>query len=151
MMITIIAANTELLFCARHLLSIFTWIISFNWTFKIILWSRYYYCYSYFARENKQKEMICQWWYNLKIFVQEYKPKSLIPGLFSSLVLLSPLWVSPSAQFSRSVVLDSLRPHGLQHARPVRLVGGLSDGPLCFPSTGLHAQCNPLPWSVGWT
>ena len=27
-------------------------------------------------------------------------------------------WVEPSVQFSHSVVSDSLRPHGLQHARP---------------------------------
>ena len=80
--------------------------------------------------------MICQWWCNLKIFVQEYKPKTLIPGLFSSLVLLSPLWVSPSVQFSRSVVLDSWRPHGLQHARP----------PCPLPTPWVYSNSCPLSW-----
>ena len=42
-----------------------------------------------------------------------------------------------SVQFSRSVVLDSLRPHELQHARP----------PCPSPSPGVNSDSHPLsPW-----
>ena len=43
-------------------------------------------------------------------------------------------WTSGSVQFSRSVVFDSLRPHDLQHARP-----------LCpSPSSRVHSDSRPL-------
>ena len=41
-----------------------------------------------------------------------------------------------SVQFSGSVVSDSLRPHGLQHARP----------PCPSPTPGLHSNPCPLSW-----
>ena len=39
-------------------------------------------------------------------------------------------------QFSRSVVSDSLRPHGLQHARP----------PCLSPTPGAYLNSCPLSW-----
>ena len=45
------------------------------------------------------------------------------------------LKVFSSVQFSRSVVSASLRPHGLQHARP----------PCPSPTPGVYS--NPCPWS----
>ena len=45
--------------------------------------------------------------------------------------------VLSSAQFSRSIVSDSLRPHESQHARP----------PCPSPSPGVHSDSSPLsPW-----
>ena len=41
-----------------------------------------------------------------------------------------------SVQFSRSVVFDSLRPHGLQHARP----------PCPSPTPGVYSNSCPLSW-----
>ena len=41
-----------------------------------------------------------------------------------------------SVQFSCSVVSDSLRPHGLQHARP----------PCPSPTPGVHPNSSPLSW-----
>ena len=41
--------------------------------------------------------------------------------------------VAPSVQFSRSVVLDSLRPHESQHARP----------PCPSPAPGVHSDSRP--------
>ena len=41
-----------------------------------------------------------------------------------------------SFQFSRSVVSDSLRPHGLQHARP----------PCPSPTPGVYSNSCPLSW-----
>ena len=41
-----------------------------------------------------------------------------------------------SVQFSRSVVSDSLRPHGQQHARP----------PCPSPTPGVHTNSCPLSW-----
>ena len=42
----------------------------------------------------------------------------------------------PSVQFSCSVMSDSLRPHGLQHTRP-----------LCpSPTTGAYSNLRPLSW-----
>ena len=41
-----------------------------------------------------------------------------------------------SVQFSRSVVSDSLRPHGLQHARP----------PCPSPTPGVYSNSCPLSW-----
>ena len=41
-----------------------------------------------------------------------------------------------SVQFSRSVVSDPLRPHGLQHARP----------PCPSPTPGVHPNSCPLSW-----
>ena len=44
-------------------------------------------------------------------------------------------WIQfSSVQFSRSVVSDSLRPHGSQHARP----------PCPSPSPGVHSDSRPL-------
>ena len=43
-------------------------------------------------------------------------------------------WSFSSVQFSRSVVSDSLRPHGLQHARP----------PCPSPTPGVHPNSCPL-------
>ena len=53
-------------------------------------------------------------------------------SLFRALCLYHPL-VS-SVQFSRSVVSDSLRPHGLQHARP----------PCPSPTPGVYSNSCPL-------
>ena len=39
-----------------------------------------------------------------------------------------------AVQFSRSVMSDSLRPHGLQHSRP----------PYPAPTTGVYANSGPL-------
>ena len=44
------------------------------------------------------------------------------------------LSIFSSVQFSRSVVSDSLRPHGLQHARP----------PCPAPTSGVHPNSRPL-------
>ena len=41
-----------------------------------------------------------------------------------------------SVQFSRSVVSDSLRPHGLQHARL----------PCTLPTVGAYSNSCPLSW-----
>ena len=41
-----------------------------------------------------------------------------------------------SAQFCRSVVSDSLRPHGLQHTRP----------PSPSPTPGVYSNSCPLSW-----
>ena len=41
-----------------------------------------------------------------------------------------------SAQFSRSVVSDSLQPHGLQHTRP----------PYPLPTPGAYSNWSPLNW-----
>ena len=41
-----------------------------------------------------------------------------------------------SFQFSRSVVSDSLQPHGLQHARP----------PFPSPTSGVYSNSCPLSW-----
>ena len=46
------------------------------------------------------------------------------------------LMMQTSVQFSHSVVSDSLRPHGLQHARP----------PCPSPTTGAH----PNPFALSW-
>ena len=48
---------------------------------------------------------------------------------------IDPSKLLPSVQFSRSVVSDSLRPHGLQHSRP----------PCPSPTPGVHT--NPCPLS----
>ena len=44
-------------------------------------------------------------------------------------------------QFSRSVMSDSLRPHGLQHARP----------PCPSPTLGVYSNSCPLSWSCHTT
>ena len=46
-----------------------------------------------------------------------------------------------SVQFSRSVVSDSLRPHGLQHARP----------PCPSPTPRAYSNSCPLSWWCHWT
>ena len=45
-------------------------------------------------------------------------------------------YISVSIQFSRSVVSNSLRPHGPQHARP----------PCPSPTPGVHSNSCPLSW-----
>ena len=44
--------------------------------------------------------------------------------------------LSPSVQFSHSVVSDSLRPHELQHTRP----------PCPSPTPGIHSDSHPSSW-----
>jgi len=46
------------------------------------------------------------------------------------------LWYFASVQFSRSVLSDSLRPHGLQHARP----------PCPWPAPRVYSYSYPLSW-----
>ena len=50
-------------------------------------------------------------------------------------VLLSSSFIT-SVQFSHSVMSDSLRPHGLQHARP----------PCPSPALGVYSNSCPLSW-----
>ena len=45
-------------------------------------------------------------------------------------------WGVSSVQFSRSVMSDSLRPHGLQYARP----------PCLSPTPGVYSNSCPLSW-----
>ena len=52
---------------------------------------------------------------------------------FSVMCFLLPYLSFSSAQFSRSVVSDSLRPHELQHARP----------PCPSPTPGVHSNSRP--------
>ena len=61
----------------------------------------------------------CRWW-----LCHEIKRPLLLEGK---------LWQT-SVQFSRSVVSDSLRPHGLQHARP----------PCPSPTPGVYSNSCPL-------
>ena len=49
-------------------------------------------------------------------------------------VIFLPQWIFSSVQFSHSVVSNSLRPHGLQHARPPRL----------SPTPGVYSNSCPL-------
>ena len=53
---------------------------------------------------------------------------------YSSDILPNSLLKEESVQFSRSVVSDSLRPHGLQHARP----------PCLSPTSGVYSNSFPL-------
>ena len=72
--------------------------------------------------------------------ISAYKKHSLFPpqpsltAFHPSLALVSPFSSRLVSQFSRSVVSDSLRPHGLQHARPP-----------CPSPTRVHP--NPCPLS----
>ena len=52
------------------------------------------------------------------------------------MVEITPLTIQPSVQFSCSVMSDSLRPHGLQHARP----------PCPSPTFGVYLNSCPLSW-----
>ena len=66
---------------------------------------------------------------------------SSVPPLFSFSTSSSPATVTTisyfsSVQFSRSVVSDSLRPHGLQHARP----------PCPSPTPRAYSSSSPLSW-----
>ena len=45
-------------------------------------------------------------------------------------------WIFSSVQFSHSVMSDSLRPHGLQHARP----------PCLLQTPGVYSNSCPLSW-----
>ena len=56
--------------------------------------------------------------------------------LFVSDILFVLLWVSLVAQFSCLVTFDSLRPYGLQHARP----------PCLSPTPGVYSDLCPLSW-----
>ena len=51
----------------------------------------------------------------------------------AGLLLPQSIYPDPSVQFSRSVVSNSLRPHGLQHARP----------PCPSPTPGAHSNSCP--------
>ena len=73
-----------------------------------------------------------------------FPPPGIFPTQESNPCLLSLLhWQEDSlqlshllVQFSCSVVSDSLRPHGLQHARP----------PCPSPTPGVHSNSCPLSW-----
>ena len=56
--------------------------------------------------------------------------------LLCSLKFLQCFLLSGSVRFSHSVVSDSLRPHGLQHARP----------PCPSPTPGVYSNSCPLSW-----
>ena len=61
---------------------------------------------------------------------------SMIQWMLALWSLVPLVFINPaSVQFSRSVVSDSLRPHGLQHARPP------------CPSATPRAFSNSCPWS----
>ena len=61
---------------------------------------------------------------------------SMIQWMLAIWSLVPLVFINPaSVQFSRSVVSDSLRPHGLQHARPP------------CPSATPRAFSNSCPWS----
>ena len=51
-------------------------------------------------------------------------------------IILIKFFLNYSAQFSRSVVSDSLRPHELQHSRP----------PCPSPPPGVYSNSRPLSW-----
>ena len=62
------------------------------------------------------------------------------PWILGALWKVADTWIMVSVQFSRSVVSDSLRPHGVQHARPPCL----SPTPGVYPnSSPLSRWCNP--------
>ena len=65
----------------------------------------------------------------------DLNPNFAIPQLFGPEQVTWPLGTFSAVQFSHSVVSDSLRPHGLQHARP----------PCPSPTPGVHP--NPCPLS----
>ena len=67
-------------------------------------------------RTCKQYKMSIGWWMDKEVVVHIYK------GIFSLV------------QFSRSLVSNSLRPHGLQHARP----------PCPSPTPGVYSNSCPL-------
>jgi len=69
-------------------------------------------------------------------------PKLQLPSTVRSGVCMAaarPVWFSfhfSSVQFSRSVVFDSLQPHGLQHTRH----------PCPSPTPGVYTNSRPLSW-----
>ena len=65
----------------------------------------------------------------------DLNPNFAIHQLFGPEQVTWPLGTFSAVQFSHSVVSDSLRPHGLQHARP----------PCPSPTPGVHP--NPCPLS----
>ena len=65
-----------------------------------------------------------------------YRGKGTLLHCWWECKLVQPLWRTvqiPSVQFSRSVVSDSLRSHGLQHSRP----------PCPSPTPGVHSDSQP--------
>ena len=62
--------------------------------------------------------------------------KNFQTGMLPQLLLSWHFWRLSSVQFSHSVVSDSLRPHGLQHARP----------PCPSPTPGVHPNPCPSSW-----
>ena len=73
---------------------------------------------------------------SLSILMQTAPKSSSSPGLSSELQAWGSLMCKPISQFSRSVVSDSLRPQGLQHARP----------PCPSPTLGAYSNSCPLSW-----
>ena len=65
---------------------------------------------------------------------QSFAVISFIPNLTAIYIVLKITLMSLSVQFSRSVMSDSLRPHGLQHARP----------PCQSPTPGVYPNLCPL-------
>ena len=63
----------------------------------------------------------------------ETKKISVTTIIITERVYRSKEWYTPSVQFSRSVVSDSLRPHESQHARP----------PCPSPTPGVHSKSRP--------
>ena len=61
-------------------------------------------------------------------------PLTLLVGMQTSIATMENSVETPSVQFSRSVVSDSLRPHELQQARP----------PCPSPTPGVHSNSCPL-------
>ena len=78
--------------------------------------------------ELETSYMVIKWW-------QWWQGRCLQLWLFNPLYNQYIYFIS-SVQFSRSVVSDSLRPHGLQHAKP----------PCPSPAPGDYSNSCPLSW-----
>ena len=83
-------------------------------------------------------------WHNI-VNELHFNKKTLSPAVIEGMILCSQFcslscsshycyWHFQSVQFSRSVMSDSLRPHGLQHARP----------PCPSPTPGVYSNSCPL-------
>ena len=82
-------------------------------------------------REGPVSSWTFFWWVGGKLSRSQHRQPSC-PGLGSTC-----LWAAyHSVQFSRSIMLDSLRPHGLQHARL----------PCPSPTPGACSNSCPLSW-----
>ena len=57
-------------------------------------------------------------WFLTSLWPENKKEVEIEANEFPQDYLLGLMWLQSSVQFSRTVVSDSLRPHGLQHARP---------------------------------